>query len=256
MSLGTRGGSPQPAVTLPGRPAERRRHSGAMAGSSRGGAALVRALRGAGSRCFGSCGILATPAPRRPPVTPASGPKPPARTFLDLAAPLLGGKRTEYSEARVLGYSIEQMYKVVADVESYQLFVPWCNRSKVLSCRQGRARAELEVGFAPLVERYVSEISLTPQHQIRAVCNDGRIFSHLETLWRFGPGLPGQPDTCTLEFYISFEFKSILHSHLASLFFNEVVKQMVTAFERWAEKMYGPQAAMHPQKCLQAARCM
>uniref|UniRef100_A0A8C8R5X2 Coenzyme Q-binding protein COQ10 START domain-containing protein n=1 Tax=Pelusios castaneus TaxID=367368 RepID=A0A8C8R5X2_9SAUR len=234
-----------------------------MAGSSRSGAALVRALRGAGGRLrrgdgtryLSSCGILAT-APARPPVSQASGPKTPARTFLDLAAPLLGSKRMEYSEARVLGYSTEQMYNVVADVESYQFFVPWCNSSRVLSCRKGLARAELEVGFAPLVERYVSEISLIPQHQIRAVCKDGRIFSHLETLWRFGPGLPGQPDTCTLEFYVSFEFKSVLHSHLASLFFNEVVKQMVTAFESWAEKMYGPQVAMQPQKCLQATRCM
>ncbi|XP_034612106.1 coenzyme Q-binding protein COQ10 homolog B, mitochondrial-like [Trachemys scripta elegans] len=236
-----------------------------MAGSSSRGAAFLRALRGAGgrprpgdgTRHLSSCGILAMPqAPKRPPVTPARVLQPPARTFLNLAAPLLGGKRMEYAEARVLGYSMEQMYNVVANVESYQLFVPWCKSSKVLSYRKGLTRAELEVGFAPLVERYVSEISLTPQHQIRAVCNDSRIFSHLETLWRFSPGLPGQPDTCTLDFYVSFEFKSILHSHLANLFFDEVVKQMVTAFERWAEKLYGPQTDVHPQKCLQAARCM
>ncbi|CAM4635354.1 coenzyme Q-binding protein COQ10 homolog B, mitochondrial-like isoform X2 [Lepidochelys kempii] len=235
-----------------------------MAGSGCRGAALLRALRGAGgrprpgdgTRYLSSRGILATlQAPKRPPVAPVWVPQPPARTFLNLAAPL-GARRMEYAEARVLGYSMEQMYNVVANVESYQLFVPWCNRSKILSCRKGLTRAELEVGFAPVVERYVSEISLTPQHQIRAVCSDSRIFSHLETLWRFSPGLPGQPDTCTLDFYVSFEFKSLLHSHLANLFFNEVVKQMVTAFERWAEKMYGPQTAVHPQKCLQAARCM
>ncbi|XP_032628661.1 coenzyme Q-binding protein COQ10 homolog B, mitochondrial-like [Chelonoidis abingdonii] len=236
-----------------------------MAGSSSRGAALLRALQGAGSRPrpgdgtrhLSSCGILAMPQPpKRPPAAPAWGLQPPARTFLNLAAPRLGGKRMEYGEARVLGYSMEQMYNVVANVESYQHFVPWCKSSKILSCRKGLTRAELEVGFAPLMERYVSEISLTPQQQIRAVCNDSRIFSHLETLWRFSPGLPGQLDTCTLDFYVSFEFKSILHSHLANLFFDEVVKQMVMAFERWAEKMYGPQADVHSQKCLQAAHCM
>ncbi|TFK10832.1 homeobox protein HMX2-like [Platysternon megacephalum] len=184
-----------------------------MAGSSSSrGAAVLRALRGAGgrprpgdgTRHLSSCGILATPqAPKRPPAAPAWVLQPPARTFLNLAAPGLGGRRIEYSEARVLGYSMEQMYNVVANVESYQLFVPWCKSSRVLSCRKGLTRAELEVGFAPLVERYVSEISLTPQHQIRVVCNDSRIFSHLETLWRFSPGLPGQPDTCTLDFYVS-----------------------------------------------------
>lgn len=61
---------------------------------------------------------------------------------------------------------MKQMYNVVANIESYRLFVPWCNSSRVLSHRKGLMRAELEVGFSPLVERYISEISLSP-HQIR-----------------------------------------------------------------------------------------
>nr|XP_034990787.1 coenzyme Q-binding protein COQ10 homolog B, mitochondrial-like isoform X1 [Zootoca vivipara] len=127
-----------------------------------------------------------------------------SRPFLSLAAPLLGAKRMEYAEVRQLPYSIEQIYNTVADVGSYQLFVPWCTGSRVISHRNGFLQAELEVGFPPVVQRYVSDISLVPLHQIRVVSNEGQLFQHLETLWQFEPGRPGQLDSsCTLKFYVS-----------------------------------------------------
>ncbi|KAM4622788.1 coenzyme Q-binding protein COQ10 homolog B, mitochondrial-like [Discoglossus pictus] len=191
-----------------------------------------------GVRHLSSCGILATQCQKRLPPAPSQGQ---TRTFLNIAVPFLGSKRIEYSESRLMNYSIDQMFDVVAKVGDYKIFVPWCNKSNVLSCHKGVIRAELEVGFPPLVERYVSEITILPQHKIRAVCNDGRLFSHLETIWRFNSGLPGKPDTCTLDFFVSFEFKSLLHSQLATVFFDEVVKQMVTAFENQAARTYGQQ---------------
>ncbi|KAH0626805.1 hypothetical protein JD844_002030 [Phrynosoma platyrhinos] len=172
------------------------------------------------------------------------------RPFLSLAAPLLGAKRIEYAEVRQLPYSVDQMYDIVADVDSYQNFVPWCSGSRVVSHCNEFSEAELEVGFPPVVERYVSEISSVPHYQIRAVSKDGRLFQHLETLWQFKSGPPGKGNTCTLKFYVSFEFKSVLHSQLANLFFNEVVKQMVSAFERRAEKLYGPKVIAQPHKVI------
>lgn len=77
------------------------------------------------------------------------------------------------------------MYELVANVGEYRLFVPWCSRSAVLSRRGQVLRAELEVGFPPLLERYVSEVFLGSQ-RIR--------------VGRMGLGCwaaPGEPETPT-----------------------------------------------------------
>jgi hypothetical protein len=52
-------------------------------------------------------------------------------------------------------YSQDQLYHVVADIEHYREFVPWCQRSEVLQRRPPSfVEAELEVGFKMFVERW------------------------------------------------------------------------------------------------------
>jgi len=56
-------------------------------------------------------------------------------------------------------YTPEQMFNVVAAVDLYHGFVPWCQRSEVLKeYPDGSFDAELEIGFKFLVESYISHV--------------------------------------------------------------------------------------------------
>lgn len=68
----------------------------------------------------------------------------------------------------VCSYSPEQVYAIVAAVDMYEDFVPWCQSSRVLWCKEDEALdAELKVGFKLFLERYISHVELKRPHLIR-----------------------------------------------------------------------------------------
>lgn len=73
-----------------------------------------------------------------------------------------------YEEKRVLGYTPEQLFDVVAAVDYYHDFVPWCQRSEIVKRNpDGSFDAELEIGFKFLVESYVSHVELEKAKRIK-----------------------------------------------------------------------------------------
>eukprot|EP00731_Ephydatia_muelleri_P007871 Em0004g209a len=147
----------------------------------------------------------------------------------------------EYSEQKVLGFSPAQVYEVVSDVNKYQQFLPWCQESTILRRDGNKAMAHLSIGFPPLTEAYTALVLMEPPWSLRTLSTDGRLFSHLENMWKFEAGKPVPTGpTCIVNFWVSMEFRNALFANLGSLVFSDVAKQMATAFEKRCGVLYGP----------------
>jgi len=152
-------------------------------------------------------------------------------------------KTLEHSDRKVVPVPVEVMYDVVADIDKYKEFIPYCTKSVVTSQTSKTAKARLAVGFGPIKEQYNSALLLNRPSYIKSICTDGRLFNMLDCTWKFVPG--DSPQSCVVQFHIIFEFRSLMYSQLATMFFNEIVKKMVNSFESRARSNYQKHLETH-----------
>lgn len=144
-----------------------------------------------------------------------------------------------YEERVVMGYTQDQLFNVVAAVDMYEDFLPWCQRSRILKRNaDGSFDAELEIGFKFLVESYVSHVELRKPTYIKTTALDTGLFDHLINIWEFNPG--PVPGSSSVHFLVNFKFHSPLYRQVASMFFKEVVARLVCSFSDRCCRIYGP----------------
>jgi coenzyme Q-binding protein COQ10 len=139
-----------------------------------------------------------------------------------------------HAEERVLPYTPEQLFDLVADIERYPEFLPWCLGARVRERRPDLVVADLIIGFRMFRERFTSRVSLCPPTQIDVTYAEGP-FRYLNNHWTFTPVARG----CRVGFFVDFEFKSRLLQRLIEVLFSEAVRRMVSAFEKRARDLYG-----------------
>lgn len=140
-----------------------------------------------------------------------------------------------HTEKRVIPYTPEQLFDLVADIEKYPEFLPWCSRAAVRSHTDHEMLADLTVGFGPFRETYTSRVTLERAQRI-VVRSEKGPFKYLSNHWTFEPDDHG----CLVGFHVTFEFRSILLRNAIGMVFGEAVKRMVKAFTARARDVYGP----------------
>ena len=143
-----------------------------------------------------------------------------------------------HAEHKVLPYSPEQMFDLVADVGKYPTFLPWCAGARVKSHTETQLVADLTIGFGPFRESFTSRVELNRPRQIQVKYENGP-FRYLNNQWTFEPN----PKGCNVKFYVDFEFRSRMLQAAIGVVFNNAVKLMVNAFLKRAREVYGAPAA-------------
>jgi coenzyme Q-binding protein COQ10 len=147
-----------------------------------------------------------------------------------------------HAECRIVPFTREQMWDLVADVERYPQFLPWCVGARVRERTDTLQVAEMVIGFGPFRERFTSRNALLRPDSIKVRYEHGP-FRYLHNDWNF----IADPRGCKVDFQIDFEFRSRLLQAAIGVVFNEATRRMVNAFLRRAREIHGaPPVAAPP----------
>lgn len=144
---------------------------------------------------------------------------------------------TTHAEKRNLPYTPEQLFALVASVEKYPEFLPWCISSKIT--RQDAPNifyADLVIGLKMIREKFGSKVTLYEDTNHIYVEYLSGPMKYLSNHWKFTREEDG---SCTIDFFVDFEFKNKVLQGIMGVFFNETVQRMVQAFENRAKELYG-----------------
>ena len=142
-------------------------------------------------------------------------------------------------ESKTVSYTKDQMFDLVADIDSYNEFLPWCNNSKIINTNiEGNKKiviADLEIGYDQFVYTYRSEVKLHNDKSEINVRNLDGPFKYLENNWKFKAVNEFE---CEIQFKIDFELNVTLFDILMKKFFDLAFQKMVDAFINRANEIY------------------
>lgn len=143
-----------------------------------------------------------------------------------------------FKETKFLPYDAEQLFHLVADVERYPEFLPWCKAVQVHVRDSTCMTAEFSVKYGLLATRFTSIMTLDFPRTISARHVAGP-FSHLNNSWTFEPAESG----CNVLYHADFATRSVLMRAALGRFSNESLSRTVALFERRAHQLFGDGAS-------------
>ncbi len=140
-----------------------------------------------------------------------------------------------HEEIMVLPFKREELFELVADVERYPEFLPWCVGARLYGHHERGFDADLLIGFKMFKERFTSRVTLDPANTIRVDYIKGPM-KYLHNDWLF-EDVDGGTE---VDFTVDFEFKNPIFEKLVGGLFEEAVTRMISAFAERAKVVLRP----------------
>ncbi len=140
-----------------------------------------------------------------------------------------------HAEKRLLPHTPQQLFDLVADIEKYPEFLPWCVATRIRERQGDTSISDMVIGFKMFREKFTTKVVCRRPSRIDVSYSEGP-FKYLTNHWLFEPH---GKDACLIDFYVDFEFRSKILQATIGAVFNEAVQRMISAFEKRADKLYG-----------------
>ncbi len=143
----------------------------------------------------------------------------------------------------LLWYTPAEMYRLVTDVPAYPSFLPWCDRTEVVTQHDDGVTARIHLSYAGVRHAFTTRNVHVPDRSLLMKLVDGP-FSMLEGSWQFlplsKPGGDGTVTACKIEFDLRYAFSSRPLEAVLSPVFDRVANTFVDSFVTRAEQVHGP----------------
>lgn len=151
----------------------------------------------------------------------------------------------QFKTRRHVRHAAAEMFDLVADVERYPEFVPLCAGMRLKSrTDKGEGRsvivAVMTVAYKLIHQSFTSRATLDRNALTILVEYLDGPFSRMQNRWAFHPV---SDNSCEVEFFIDYEFRSRAFGILAGAVFDTVFRRMAAAFEKRADAIYGRKLA-------------
>ena len=138
----------------------------------------------------------------------------------------------------LIWFSAEEMFALVTDVARYPEFLPWCDKSTVLSQSETAMNAEIGIAFGGIHQTFTTSNEHVPGREVHMKLVDGP-FSRLDGQWKFIPLGGPQQRACKVELELNYGFDNPALRTLVGPVFDKIAGSLVDAFVKRAEDVYG-----------------